>query len=64
MKTDAASESESTVSEPESGVAWNGADTRRAFLLKTGKAGAVTILSLHSFKVEVVAEQPSATANA
>ena len=63
MKTDAARDSDFVVSEPECGVAWNSADTRRAFLLKTGKAGALTILSLHSFKVEVVAEQPSASAN-
>jgi hypothetical protein len=34
---------------------WNSGASRRQFLVSTGKAGALTILGLHSLKVEVVA---------
>jgi len=37
------------------GQEWNNRATRRRFLVGTGKAGALTILGLHSLKVEVVA---------
>lgn len=37
------------------GEKWNNRASRRQFLVGTGKAGALTILGLHSLKVEVVA---------
>jgi hypothetical protein len=39
------------------GENWNNALARRQFLVRTGKAGAVTILALHGLQVEVMAEE-------
>ena len=50
-------------SDEPSGKAWNNPISRRSLLKSTGKAGAVTILALHSFRIEVVAEKPNGSAN-
>lgn len=41
---------------------WNNPFTRRSLLMRTGKAGALTILALHGLKVEVLAATPSGSA--